>query len=203
MTKLLWYTFPMRDRVFMVHRWGGRPDDVWFPWLKSECKKAGIHAEAPTMPNADEPEIGTWVYHLQHVVGEPDDRTFFVGHSIGCQTILRYLEGLPEGTTVGGVVVVAGFLTLISGLSPEEQIIAKPWLETPLDYAKIRQRAKRFVAIFSDNDPYVPLENKPLFEKHLGAQTIVEHGRGHFSSTDNITELPDVFAALLRMLQTP
>lgn len=185
----------------MVHRWGGRPDDIWFPWLAESLKQHGVHALTPTMPNTDTPEVGTWVYHLSHIVGEPNDQTYFLGHSIGCQTILRYLEGLDDGIRVGGAVFVAGWTSLLSGLSPEEQVIAKPWLETPLNFTKIKSHTNQFTAIFSDNDPYVPLENKTLMEKHLGAQTIVEHDRGHFSGNDNIAEFPDALNALLRMMQ--
>ncbi|KKQ37224.1 MAG: hypothetical protein US53_C0024G0012, partial [Candidatus Woesebacteria bacterium GW2011_GWA1_37_7] len=47
------------------------------------------------------PKIKEWVPFLQENMSNPDEETHFVGHSIGCQTILRYLETLSEKTKVG------------------------------------------------------------------------------------------------------
>jgi len=46
------------------------------------------------------------------------------------------------------------------------------------------------VSIFSDNDPFVPLNQKELFEKALLAEVMVQHNKGHFTQSDNIHELP-------------
>ncbi len=74
----------------------------WILWLWKSLKDRGFVVKAPAMPEPDEPTIENWVHFLKTFVGEADEDTYFVGHSIGCQTILRYLETLPEGTRVGG-----------------------------------------------------------------------------------------------------
>ena len=51
----------------------------------------------------------------------------------------------------------------------EEKEIAKPWLETPIDFAKVKQHTKKFFAVFSDNDDVVPQENKNLSFHFLSA----------------------------------
>lgn len=79
----------------------------------------------------------------------------------------------------------------------EEKEIAKPWLETPFDFEKIKQHTKNFFAVFSDDDPDAPLENQTLFEQRLRAKTSFEHGKGHFSRGDGIKELPAVLEAIL------
>lgn len=122
-----------------------------------------------------------------------------VGHSIGCQTILRYLEGLPRDEKVGGAVFVAGWFTL-KNLAKEEKEVAKPWLETSIDFAKVKHHTRKFVAIFSDNDDVVPLNNKVMFEHRLGAKTTLEHQKGHFSGSDNIKQLPSALKAVLQTL---
>jgi len=108
------------------------------------------------------------------VVGRPDKDSYFVGHSIGCQTIMRYLETIDS--TVGGIVLVAGFFTLKGLETDEEKEIARPWLEKPVNFGKIKKAAKKFVAIFSDNDKWVPLENERTFKEKLGAKTIALNG---------------------------
>lgn len=124
----------MQKRAFIIHGWDGYPEEGWFPWLKKELEKKGFVVSVPAMPEPGEPNIEAWVSHLAHIVGNVDENTFFVGHSIGCQAILRYLETLPENIKVGGAVFVAGFFTLTNVDSSEEKEIAKPWLETPIDF---------------------------------------------------------------------
>ena len=150
----------------------------------------------PAMPDTEAPEINSWVSHLQKLVGEPDENTYFVGHSIGCQTIMRYLEGL-RSKKVGGAVFVAGWFYL-ENLEEEEKSIANPWLETPIDFEKVKSATNNFKVILSDNDPYGAVDkNKKLFEENLGAKVIVEHNKGHFGGGDGIMELPSALNALM------
>lgn len=180
----------MQKRVFIIHGWDGHPEEGWFPWLKQELEQKKFSVVMPAMPDAAEPDIEAWTSYLSRVVGNADENTFFVGHSIGCQAILRYLERLPTDIRIGGVVFIAGWFTLTNVDSAEEKEIAKPWLETPIDFEKVKQHTEKFVAIFSDNDPYVPLDNKDVFEEKLGAKIIVEHDKNHFSGSTGTTELP-------------
>lgn len=190
----------MKKRVFIIHGWDGYPEEGWFPWLKRELESSGFEVRVPAMPEPAVPKIEAWVSHLAQVVGEPDEQTFFVGHSIGCQTIMRYLEDLPADKRVGGAVFVAGFF-ILSGLETEEEkVIAKPWIETPIDFDKVKAAATSFVVIFSENDPVVPLEeNKKRFETNLAAKIIIKDGKGHFSGSDGVTELPSALGAVLEM----
>ena len=94
-------------RVIIIHRWSGGPDDDWRPWLKIELEQRGYEVANPEMPDTDTPVIKKWVDKLREVVGTPDADMYFIGHSIGCQAILRYLETID--TPVGGAVFVAGW----------------------------------------------------------------------------------------------
>src|SRR3989344_1269237 len=140
--------------VFIIHGWWGYPKEGWFPWLKKELEKRGIKVFIPKMPDTGKPKIDRWVGKLVKIAGRVDKNTYFVGHSIGAQAIIRYLEKLPKGKKVGGVVFVAGW-TSLTNQTPEEKPIAKPWLETKINFTQVKKSAKKFVAIFSDDDPYV------------------------------------------------
>src|SRR3989338_169649 len=96
-------------RVFIVHGWGGHPEEGWFPWLKKELEAKGFKVFVPQLPDAENPRIQKWVPKLAETVGVPDEETYFVGHSMGCQTIARYLESLPAEIKIGGAIFVAGF----------------------------------------------------------------------------------------------
>ena len=67
-----------------------------------------------------------------------------------------------------------------------------------MDFGKIKKATKNFVAIFSDNDPYVPLTNIDIFRDGLGAKSIIEKKKGHFTEGDKVLEIPIVLKELLK-----
>lgn len=192
----------MAKRVFIVHGWDGHPGEGWFPWLKNELEAKDFEVFVPQLPEAQSPRIFNWVPALAAAVGEADEETFFVGHSMGCQTIARYLESLPEGRQVGGAVFVAGFFKRLSGLEDDADVQAtdKHWLGAPLDLAKVKSHLPKSVTIFSDDDPFVPLDNQDDFRDKLGSKIVIESAKGHFSGpTDHCFELPSVLVAVLEV----
>lgn len=187
-----------QKRVFIVHSWGGSPDEPLYKWLKSELEKNGFEVVVPEMPNSEEPEIEAWVLKLKEIIGEPDKDTMLVGHSIGCQAILRYLEKLNPASKVGGVVFIAPWLTLSNLESDEERRVAEPWLNTPIRETDVVKHTTKITAIFSDNDPFVPSENIELFKKRFSAEIIVEREKGHFTADDGIEKLEAALNAILK-----
>lgn len=189
----------MTKRVFIIHGWDGYPEEGWFPWLKKELEQRGFEVFVPPMPNSSELKIKEWVSFLAKIVGEPDENTYFIGHSIGCQTILRYLETL-NNERVGGAVFVAPWFVLGDLETEEEKIIGKPWIETPINFEGVKAATSNFICIFSKDDPVVPLdENIKLFKEKINPKIIIEHGRGHFSGGDGITELPSALNSVLEL----
>jgi uncharacterized protein len=189
-------------KVFIIHSWGGSPEEGIHKYLRSQLEAKGFEVSVPEMPNTDSPEIDAWTEHLNSLAPNPDDDTYFVGHSVGCQTILRYLEKLPENQKVGGVVMIAPWMHLLDTAyeNPEEEKeIAKPWLETPIDWEKVKTHTNKFVAIFSDNDFCVPLSDKEIFKELLGAKIMVEDNKGHFTEETGVTEMPSALNALSEM----
>ncbi len=189
-------------RVIIVHGWDGFPGDAWYPWLKKEMEGRGYQVIVPQLPSPGSPRIKAWVPALATAVGKPDGETYLVGHSMGCQAIARYLEGLAEGQKVGGAVFVAGFFERLTKIGDDanSQETERDWLSSKPDLLKVRERLPKSVAIFSDDDPFVPLENQNDFRDMLGSEITVQHARGHFNKNrDHTTELPIVLEKLLEM----
>lgn len=180
-------------KVYIIHRWSGGSGCDWYPWLKAELLKMGYEAHVPEMPNTDKPVISERVDFLKDYIGTPDENTFFVGHSIGSQTVLRYLETFPEGTKVGGLVFVAPWFKVENLEDDETRELASPWIETPIDLAKIKRMTSKIKAYFSTNEPYGFVdENKKIFENDLGAEVEILSEMGHFTEEDGIRELPQI-----------
>jgi len=182
-------------KVFIVHAWNESPTSCWYPWLKQELEARGMEVQVPGMPNPAAPNIETWVSKLRELVPEPNEQIYFVGHSVGCQTILRYLEKLPDEQKTGGAIFVAPW-TRLTGLSGASQQIAKPWIETSINWQAAKTRCPRFFALFSDNDEWVSLSERTIFKDKLNAQTEVIANAGHF---DKMTELPEVLELVERL----
>jgi len=197
------WVFILMTRVFIIHGWCGYPEEGWQAWLRNELQGSGFDVQNPAMPNTERPTIDEWVPFLRQVVGNTDEDTYLVGHSVGCQTILRFIESLPKGAKVGGAVLVAPWINLLGGAyeDDEDKKIAKAWLETPLDWRKIKTHTQKFTCIFSDNDPAVPLDDSKIFENELGAKIIVESGKSHFSGDDGVNELPLARDELLELIK--
>lgn len=185
--------------VYIIHGWGGSPSEPMHTWLKKVLLVKSYNVIAPEMPDTEEPEINAWVSKLKEIVKNPDKDTIFVGHSIGCQTILRYLETLNPAVVVGGVVLIAPWLTLQNLESDEEWNIAKPWLETDISFTGVAKHVAKITAIFSDNDPVVPFENTELFKQKFGTENIIENNKGHFTEEDGVFELPSALKAILEI----
>ncbi|MEK6899400.1 MAG: alpha/beta hydrolase [Nanoarchaeota archaeon] len=186
-------------RFFIVHRWDGYPGGDWYPWLKEQLEKKGFFVEILDMPDASSPSVFEWTEYIREAIGTCDENTFLIGHSIGCQAILRCLDKLPPGENIGGAVFVAGWFTLMGLESEEEKVIARPWLEIPIDFNKVREHLGKSIALFSDNDPFVPINNINLFKERIGSETIMEQGMKHFTELDGVIELPAVLDAVLKI----
>ncbi len=193
----------MKKRVFIVYGWDGTPKANWFPWLKKELQNKGFQVYVPQLPDPGNPRIYNWVPKLAKTVGKADKQTYFVGHSMGCQTIARYLESLAKEIKIGGAVFVAGFFKRLTGLEDEPGVdeTVKHWLKSPLNFNNVKSHINKSIAIFSDNDPYVPLDNQDDFRDELGSKIIIEQQKGHFNEAAGITKLPIALKSLLKLLR--
>ncbi|MDE1851816.1 MAG: serine hydrolase family protein [Candidatus Micrarchaeota archaeon] len=179
------------DRVYILHGWEGSPDGNWFQWLKTKLEERGIEVDVPSFPDPAHPDMDAWLVKLREAVGKPDGRCYFVGHSLGSITILRYLEALDGDAHIGGSVLVAGFTDDL-GIKELAGFYRKP-----IEWDRIRGACGRFVVIASDDDQYVPLRHADILENELRAKKIIEPNMGHF----NMKELHVVLNELLKIMQ--
>ena len=177
-------------RAIIIHCWGGYPRYCWYQKTKKELERLGFKVAVPRMPQTGAPNLSRWLPKLKRVVGLPDEQLVLIGHSIGCATIFRYLESLRGSARVCGIVLVAGFTNDL-GFKELKSFFTKPFA-----FKRIRSRAKYFTAIYSDNDPFVPVWHAGVLRKKLGARVIKKHAMGHFSGAGDgekaCVSLPDV-----------
>jgi predicted alpha/beta hydrolase family esterase len=192
----------MRKRAFIIHGYQGFPEEAWLPWLKRELRKKGYRVSLPAMPHPNRPSLPGWIRFITKLVGEPDRATVMVGHSLGCQAVLRYLEKVgAAGKSVGRTVLVAGGFP---GGMPLAEARRKarghpallPWFTVKVDPRKVKSAAGRCTVILASDDPYIPVKKaQRAFRANLAATIILKQGGGHFNEDDAITELPAALKA--------
>lgn len=186
----------IKNRVIIVHGWHGSPQSNWFPWLKEQLEDLDCEVIIPAMPNADNPNVSEWVTYIAKTVGQPNTNTYLVGHSLGVAAILRYLEVLSKQEKVGGVIMVAGFSESMGYKEPDS------FLQQPMDYNYIKKAAQKFVAINSDNDPYVPLSQGEVLRDKLGAELIIIKNGSHLNGAAGFLQLPIVLDKIKELINT-
>ena len=177
--------------IYLIHGWGGSPEsEVWFGWLKEECKKRNYKLIIPKMPGTDYPKIDEWTNKLDEII-KPNEDVYLIGHSIGCQAIMRYLEKLSEKVKFKGLIFIAGWFNLLESAyeEDEEREIAKPWLETPINTKKVKEHANKILAVFSTDDSCVSSSDSEIFKEKLNADIIIKKNEGHFNDTKEIKEI--------------
>lgn len=189
-------------KIYLVHCWEGSCEDGWYPWLANELNTTDVEVIRFDMPNTEAPDIRKWVDTLKSKVDDLNKDTFFIGHSIGCQTILRYLQE-QEITKIGGMLLVAPWLKLLPKAVEDEESreIAKPWLEEPIDFEKIKRFTTNINCIFSDDDYFVPLSQTKEFEEKLNSKNTIVTNKGHISQDDGVYELSEILELSKKILE--
>lgn len=181
---------------------GRKKDDGWYPWIEEKIRDENNKVIRFNMPNTENPKIEEWVSELNNQVDNIDENTYFIGHSIGSQTILRYLK-TKNVDKIGGILFIAPWLDLLSEAIADEESYntAQPWLNTPINFDKIKNITKNITCIFLDDDYFVSIDQKDKFEKLLNAKTIVVIRKGHISAEDGVNELDVIYHELKKIIK--
>jgi len=184
-----------RSRVYIVHGYLASPQDHWFPWLETELAKLHVQATTLPMPRSDQPHGPTWARFIAERIQAPDEHTYFVGHSLGCICILRYLETLRHVNRVGGLILVSGFIDRVEQLPQLDEFTADK-----IDAQRLIDMAPRRTVVASTDDSIVPYVHSATLAQRLEAKLCVVRGGGHFLASDGFTEFPEVMKELTEMV---
>lgn len=55
-----------------------------------------ISVTIPNLPDTNNPKVTNWMHTLKNSFDNIDEDTYFIGHSLGCSAILRFLKDLPK-----------------------------------------------------------------------------------------------------------
>ena len=169
------------------------------PWLKEQLEEQGHQVFIPELPDSGEPRPEKWMPVIRDLIGVPGKDVVIVGHSMGGQAALRYVESLSAHQKIGKLVLVAPVIDMIIGLQePEEIEIAESWVKNPINWQRVQDSADSIVGIFSDDDPWIPLSSAELLREKVNAEVIIEHKKGHFGDDEDISESQTILSAIMK-----
>lgn len=184
--------------ALILHGNLGHSKENWFQWLKKELEKIGYTVWVPDLPGADIPNIRRYNdFIFAHKEFEFNGETIIVGHSSGAVAILGLLEALPLKASVHSVYLVGSFSEdlKIEGIHHGELFLK------PFNFSKIRSKAKDFVFIHSNDDPYCPLEQAEYLTEQTDGELYIFPGQKHFSISTAGTRYKE-FPKLMDIIKT-
>lgn len=195
-------------KSFILHGSYTKIDDskYWFPWLKDQLTTSGQQVIAEQFPTEKWADVERWdsaskqsynsiqslasweSFFANTVYPQIKNSPFnFIGHSIAPLFLLHLLEKYP--LQIEKAVFVAPFFNI-----PDRREIwqfypvNKTFYKSDFDFKKIKSKIHKSFAVFSDNDPYVPASEPPLFAKKLGSEIHLVRGGKHCGS--NFPQFP-------------
>jgi len=188
-------------QAYIIHGYNASPSNHWFPWLKDKLIQDGVATEILSMPTPSEPKVNEWVNFLVSNISNCDENTFFVAHSLGTITLLKYLEKISKIQKIGGIVLVSGFAKSLPVFKEPVFKELDEFTKDGVDFEHIKQVAQNRAVIASGNDQLVPAElSKNLAEQISSEYYLISEG-GHFLESDGFTQLPIVYDVLNTMMR--
>ena len=179
--------------ALILHGLDGHSQGNWFPWLKKKLEKKGWKVWVPDLPHPDRPNMKDNNQYILNSNWEFNKDSIIIGHSAGAVAILGLLQTLSKETKFDTCILVGSF----KGNLGMEAL--KDLFNIPLDFEKIKNQAKNFIFIHSDNDPYCPLEHAKYLSEKLKGKLIVKKGQGHFNT--GYSKKYKKFPFLLKLLE--
>ena len=174
----------MEKKIYVVPRWSGNEHSDWYDWFGERVQAEYSHAYTVlAMPHWNRPVVEEATEFLKAKMGTPDASTILIGHSVGCQAILRFLReaiATDPSIRVGGLLMVAGWFEV-----DEIWDDVIPWLDNEdLNYPALRQAIGHTKVILSDNDPFTAdyEANAKLWTNRLNAEVTIYPQKAHFNT---------------------
>jgi len=167
----------MKSAILLHGTAGSDTKYFWFGDIKNFLESHGYDVWWPQLPHTEKPELQETLNFVQKNMPPIDEQTIFIGHSSACPLILSLLEHISS--PIKQVVLVAGFYQPLNDDGYSDLMLPKSF-----NWDKIKIKAKEFILINSDNDPWGcdDKQARPVAER-IAAKFVLAKGQGHMGST--------------------
>ena len=167
------------NNYIIVHGACGNPAGNWFPWLQDRLTEQGKEVLVPQFPTPEGQSYANWSRILEGYLeaGRINENTVFIAHSLGPIFICRFL--MEHQIKVKGLISVAGFNTL---LGKDLDAINKSFFITNEQLKQVIKYTDFTYCFYSDNDPYIPIEQLEDFATVIKAEKNLIPKAGHLNA---------------------
>lgn len=182
----------MKKRVVIIHGWADKPTRGWLGHTADTLRDLGYEVTNPQMPREKMPNMNAWLAQAQSAIGNLNEDTVLVGHSLGTYILLSYLSSLSHQQHAQALILVAGFAT-----SPRAE--ADTLFINNIDLTRVKQYVNHIYHFFSDSDPMLNVRLSQELAEELSGEVIQINGYKHFTARD-LSTFPQLIDIVKREL---
>lgn len=170
------------DKLYIIDGYGGSPKLNWQADIKQSYRgEFDIHIVNYT--DASSADVEQWDKDLDRAVLQPIG-AYFICHSLGCITFLRYL--LRHEVQIKGVIFVSGFARKLVEFPQFDDYMAN------INVAKVKHLLGKSFLLASRTDRIVDWQISNELAAELDIPFILLPDGGHFTAGEGIVTMPAV-----------
>jgi predicted alpha/beta hydrolase family esterase len=180
----------------------GNPQENWIPFLKENLVRDENNILIPQMPvdvwkniiekgrgyTSPTQNVQNWLQTFEKEIlpNLQKENVVFVGHSIASLFILHVVNHF--NLSLQKAIFVSPFLSVLPRW--EFTTVNGTFYKTDFDFVKTQNLIEKRIAVFSDNDPYVPQEKFEEFVNLTKSEPILIKNGGHLNSDAGFITFP-------------
>ncbi|GGJ50745.1 RBBP9/YdeN family alpha/beta hydrolase [Deinococcus roseus] len=173
-------------RILTVPGWGSSGPEHWQSIWEREHGFQRVEQQ-----DWETPQLRDWVAQLDEAIGQSEESTVLVAHSLGCQAVAHW------GCCVINHPVKAVLM------------VAPPYLDGPDVPAELQNFVPmhleplpfQVLVVASSNDPYASLEQAEQLVQAWGGQLVNVGEKGHINSASGLGDWPEGYRLLQALLE--
>lgn len=180
-------------KFIILHGTLGDPNGNWFPWLDTELTNLGHQVIRPRLPTPDGQNPDNWRKIIKQTVDElggPYKNIFFIAHSMSSLAVCIYLQQITK--KIGGAFFISPFAQTLGDIEPY-RTLNQSFIETKIDWVRVRKNCPNIFIFAGDNDPYVSKDIINDFITKTQAKKFIQiKNGGHLNAEFGFTKFPQL-----------
>ncbi len=191
------------NSVLNLHAWGSGSEDHYHPWVDKHLKSQEIKSVTPELPDTNYPVLEKWLETSYSNLLDNSENTVITSRSLSCWLGLK----IAETRKVRKLILVAPTLPTkwwcknIEQFceSKEQYKMMMDFVNSGLDFEKVKDNVGELVVFLSLDDPYINLEDaEKFFQEYFPQARIIRiREAGHFSADRGYEKFDKLFEEIL------